>query len=68
MFHQNGYITATMQRCFEGVSNQQVWDKLSPEAERVKWLAPKTIDLYQGGRAQLDFKESYVIVDSAVTA
>ena len=51
MFHQNGYITATMQRRFEGVSAQQVWDKLSSEAERVKWLAPGTIDLYQGGRS-----------------
>ena len=68
MFHQNGYVTATMERKFEGVSARQVWDKLSTEAERVKWLAPGTIDLYQGGRARLDFTDSYVIVDSEVTA
>ncbi len=68
LFHQNGYVTAIMNRHIEGVSAEDIWEKLSNDAERVKWLAPGHIDLYQGGRASLDFKDSYVIVDSEVTA
>ncbi len=68
LFHQNGYITAIMSRHIEGVSADDIWEKLSNDEERVKWLAPGHIDLFEGGRAQLDFKDSYVIVDSEVPA
>ncbi|MDA0788008.1 MAG: SRPBCC family protein [Proteobacteria bacterium] len=65
--HSNGYITASMKRDID-VSVEEVWSKLSEESERVKWLAEGSIELFAGGRAQLDFKDSYVIVDSEVTA
>lgn len=68
MFHQNGYVTVTMERHMEGVSAEEIWQKLATEEERVKWLAPGNIDLVKGGRANLDFKDSYVIVNSEVTA
>ena len=68
MFHQNGYITATMKRHLEDVSVEDVWQKLSSEEERIKWLAPGNIELVKGGRATLDFKDSYVVVNSEVTA
>lgn len=63
----NGYVTAVMEREVD-VPIDAVWEMLSKESERVKWLAPGTIDLKQGGRARLDFKDSYVMVDSEVTA
>jgi uncharacterized protein YndB with AHSA1/START domain len=65
--HHDGYITATMQ-CDVEASSNDVWRMLTEESERVKWLAEGTIELSVGGRAQLDFKDSYVIVDSEVTA
>lgn len=65
--HGNGYITATMERDVDAPVDE-VWSKLSEESERVKWLAEGSIDLAVGGRARLDFKDSYVIVDSEVTA
>ena len=67
MVHHNGYIITTMQRLFEDTSAEAVWRALTLEAERVKWLAPGTIELKQGGKAKLDFKDSYVVVDSEVT-
>jgi uncharacterized protein YndB with AHSA1/START domain len=63
----NGYITAVMEREVD-VPIDAVWEMLSKESERVKWLAPGIIDLKQGGRARLDFKDSYVMVDSEVVA
>lgn len=65
--HKNGYVTATMERDIE-LNPDIVWSMLAEESNRVKWLAPGTIDLKTGGRAQLDFKDSYVVVDSEVTA
>lgn len=65
--HCNGYVTAVMEREVEATP-AEVWPMLSEEVERVKWLAPGSIDLYSGGRARLDFKDSYVLVDSEVTA
>lgn len=63
----NGYITAIMERDVD-VPIDAVWRMLSEESNRVKWLAPGAIDLVKGGRAKLDFKDSYVIVDSEVAA
>lgn len=63
----DGYITATMEREIDA-SVDDVWSMLSLEENRVKWLAPGSIDLSPGGRAKLDFKDSYVVVDSEVTA
>lgn len=63
----SGYITATMERQVEDPA-EAVWSMLGEESNRVKWLAPGSLDLQVGGRAQLDFKDSYVVVDSEVTA
>jgi uncharacterized protein YndB with AHSA1/START domain len=67
MTHENGYVVTTMTRELMDVTVKDVWRMLSQESERIKWLAPGTIDLFAGGRAKLDFKDSYVEVDSAVT-
>jgi len=64
---RDGYVTAVMERDVDA-SVEEVWAMLAEEAHRVKWLAPGTIELVQGGRAQLDFKDSHVVVDSEVTA
>jgi uncharacterized protein YndB with AHSA1/START domain len=65
--HHDGYITATIERDVEATPDE-VWRMLTEQSERVKWLAPGTIELVVGGRVQLDFKDSYIIVDSDVTA
>lgn len=65
--YRDGYITATMERRVE-TTVDKVWEFLIDEGHRVSWLAPGTIDLRAGGRARLDFKDSYVVVDSKVTA
>lgn len=67
LHHEDGYVTATMTRDVDAPI-AAVWRMLSEEAERVRWLAPGTIDLEVGGRARLDFSDSYVIVDSEVVA
>lgn len=65
--YADGYVTATMRRHVEAAA-QDIWPYLAEEGKRVKWLAPGTINLYTGGRAVLDFRDSYVSVDSPVTA
>tara|TARA_R110002110_G_scaffold67359_1_gene183761 strand:- start:1120 stop:1644 length:525 start_codon:yes stop_codon:yes gene_type:complete len=65
--HSDGYVTALMEREIE-VPVETVWQMLATEENRVKWLAPGSIDLKVGGRAILDFKDSYVLVNSEVTA
>ena len=65
--HKDGYITALMNREID-IPINEIWPLLSEESERVKWLAPGTIDLYVGGKVDLDFKDSYVLVESEVTA
>lgn len=67
MVHIDGYVVTTMTRELTDASASDIWRMLSTEQERVKWLAPGTIDLFAGGRALLDFQDSYVVVDSAVT-
>lgn len=68
LFHRNGYVTAVMRREISDARPNDIWEKLSLESERVKWLAPGTIDMTASGRANLDFKDSYVIVGSEVTS
>lgn len=65
--HRDGYVTAVMERETES-SVQDIWGMLAKESNRVKWLAPGTLELKKGGRAQLYFKDSYVVVDSEVTS
>jgi len=65
--HRDGYVTAVMERETES-SVEEIWSMLAEESNRVKWLAPGILELKKGGRAQLDFKDSYVVVDSEVTA
>ena len=67
LISQENYVTAVMERETDA-SPKAVWAVLAEESERVKWLAPGTIELKPGGRAELDFKDSYVVVDSEVTA
>ncbi len=64
--HNNGYVTAVMEREVEATP-EDVWPMLAEESNRVQWLAPGTIDMTTGGRAKLDFQDSYVVVDSMVT-
>jgi len=47
---------------------QTVWDMLTDPAKFVDWLAPGEIELKQGGRAQLNFVDSGIVIDSTVSA
>lgn len=46
----------------------EVWTALTAPACVVQWLAPGMIELRQGGRAQLAFADSGIVIDSLVTA
>lgn len=67
MYQSEDHMTAVMERWVD-VPVEEVWQHLAEESKRVAWLAPGTIDLFTGGRARLDFKDSYVVVDSTVSA
>ena len=60
-------VTAEISRYFDE-EPQALWSALTDPAIRINWLAPGDIDLHVGGRAHLDFADSGIVVDSAVTA
>jgi len=47
---------------------QMVWAALTAPARMVEWLAPGQIALTLGGRAQLNFVDSGIVIDSPVSA
>lgn len=47
---------------------QSVWAALTAPARLVEWLAPGEINQVLGGRVKLDFADSGLVVDSAVSA
>ena len=46
---------------------ETVWRLLTDPARFVDWLAPGEIELKVGGKARLDFVDSGIVIDSAVT-
>lgn len=46
----------------------EVWTALTAPGRLPQWLAPGVIELHLGGRAQLAFADSGIVVDSTVTA
>lgn len=47
---------------------EEVWAALTEAARLPQWLAPGHIDLVPGGAVRLDFADSGIVIDSAVTA
>jgi uncharacterized protein YndB with AHSA1/START domain len=47
---------------------ENVWDALTQSHHLANWLAEGRIEPRVGGRARLDFDQSYVVIDSLVTA
>ena len=64
---QGSQFLATFERKLDH-SPVAVWAMLTEPDRLVKWLAPGTIELREGGSAKLDFRDSGVIIDSKVTA
>ncbi|MGH6955339.1 MAG: SRPBCC family protein [Caulobacteraceae bacterium] len=46
---------------------EEVWEALTDPAQLARWLAPGVIDPRPGGGARLDFGDSGIVIDSAVT-
>ena len=46
----------------------EVWDALTAPERLAQWLAPGVIELRQGGRAQLAFADSGIVIDSTGAA
>jgi len=44
-----------------------VWEMLTDPSRFVDWLAPGSIELKEGGRAELNFQDSGIIIDSLVS-
>jgi uncharacterized protein YndB with AHSA1/START domain len=47
---------------------QALWAALTTPARLVEWLAPGQIDQSLGGKVKLDFVDSGIVIDSAVSA
>ena len=63
---ENSQYTARLVRVIEH-DITTVWQMLVDPAKFVDWLAPGSIELWEGGSAKLDFGESGIIIDSEVT-
>jgi uncharacterized protein YndB with AHSA1/START domain len=62
-----GLVEIGFERRFEhGV--ESVWRALTDPALLPQWLAPGRIELRLGGAARLDFGDSGIVIDSAVSA
>ena len=59
-------IDARMTRNFAHPASY-VWEMLTVPARLAEWLAPGTIEPKVGGKARLDFQDSGIAIDSAVT-
>jgi uncharacterized protein YndB with AHSA1/START domain len=67
-FHRDGDIMeARLSRVLDD-SLDRVWAALTESEELVKWLAPGSIELWEGGAAKLNFADSGIVIDSKVTA
>lgn len=64
---EGDYVVATFNREFEHPP-AKVWAALTDPAFLPQWLAPGAIDLRVGGSARLDFQDSGIVIDSAVSA
>ena len=60
-------ISAAMQMTLDD-NVERVWRMLTGPEHLASWLAEGRIEPFVGGRAKLDFDQSYVVIDSAVTA
>lgn len=60
-------VVATFSRLLDDTIDR-VWTALTAPEEIVNWMAPGTIELRQGGRAQLEFVDSGIVIDSIVSA
>lgn len=58
---------ATLTREFDHPA-ATVWAAVTEPAKFVEWLAPGEIELKVGGRAQLNFADSGIVIDSVVSA
>lgn len=64
---RNGTMRIQIRGRFDATP-EQLWRAITAPADLLQWLAPGTIGLEVGGRAQLDFADSGIAIDSIVTA
>ncbi|HEX7945253.1 MAG TPA: SRPBCC family protein [Phenylobacterium sp.] len=60
-------LTARFAVTFDNPTHE-VWAALTEPARLAQWLAPGAIELVPGGRARLDFADSGIVINSAVSA
>jgi len=64
--HIADYYQAELQRDLEH-DQEAVWAMLTEPARIAEWLAPGEIELRKGGAAKLNFADSGIVIDSAVS-
>lgn len=64
--HTSSGWRAEFTRDFEQ-SPQEIWKALTDPGMLAQWLAPGSIEPRIGGRARLDFQDSGIVIDSAVS-
>ena len=63
----NDYIETNFSRLLSH-DPVSVWSALTEEGNLPLWLAPGTIDMWEGGAAKIKFTDSGIVIDSTVTA
>lgn len=64
---RDGRVTAKLKRRTDH-SPEQVWAMLTNPANLANWLAPGTVEQWQGGSVKIDFGQSGSAIDSYVRA
>ncbi|HEX7324375.1 MAG TPA: SRPBCC family protein [Rhodanobacteraceae bacterium] len=64
----DGSFESTLQRTYADHDRTEVWAMLTESAKLAQWIAPGSIEPRTGGKAHIDFQDSGIVIDSAVTA
>jgi uncharacterized protein YndB with AHSA1/START domain len=65
--HRDGRVVARFGMTLDN-HVEEVWEALTVPARMVDWLAPGDIELRPGGAVKLNFVDSGIVIDSAISA
>lgn len=66
--HADGSFDSQLQRTYDGHDRAAVWQMLTDSTKLPQWIAPGSIEPRAGGKAHIDFIDSGIVIDSAVSA
>ncbi|HEX7348347.1 MAG TPA: SRPBCC family protein [Rhodanobacteraceae bacterium] len=63
----DGSFESRLERIYEGHDRAAVWQMLTDSSKLPQWIAAGTIEPRAGGKAHIDFIDSGIVIDSAIT-